>query len=67
MAYRRPKNPARDRRLTESLHRLVRGLKPPPKAVDGVKWDPIRYPIDWPGWPRVQVDVRMLRRRGSHA
>lgn len=38
-------------------------LKPPPKPVDGFPWDPARHPIDWPGWPRVRMDVRFLEGR----
>jgi hypothetical protein len=54
---RRQKNPKRDAALTRAFHRMLRNLHPPPKPVDGVR---LRHPIDWPGWVRIQVDVRFL-------
>lgn len=57
------RDPARDAALTRSFHRMLSRLEPPPKPVDGVPWDPIRYPIEWPGWPRVRMDVRFLEDR----
>lgn len=56
---RRQKDPQRDRALTEALHQLLVTMKPPRRPRDGVKWDPVTHPIEWPGWPRVRVDVRM--------
>lgn len=53
-------NPARDARLTRAFNRRMATLKPPPKPVDGFPWDPVKHPIDWPGWPRVRLDVRFL-------
>lgn len=58
---RRQKNPARDAAVTASFHRMLSRLKAPRRPVDGVKWDPAKHPIDWPGWPMVRVDVRMLK------
>jgi hypothetical protein len=46
--------------MTLAFHRWVTTLKEPPRPVDGIPWDPIRYPIDWPGWPRVRLDVRFF-------
>ena len=56
----RQKNPRRDAALTERFHRMLSELKPPKKPVDGVKWNPLTHPIDWPGWPRVRMDTRFL-------
>lgn len=58
---RRQRDPARDARLTESFHRMLSGLRPPRRPVDGMPWDPVQHPIEWPGWPRVQIDVRFLK------
>lgn len=58
---REPKNPKRDRQLTDAFHRMLSRLKAPRRPVDGVKWNPLTHPIDWPGWPRVRMDVRMLK------
>lgn len=58
---RRQKNPQRDRELTESFHRMLATLKLPPRSIDGDKWNPVKHPIDWPGWMRVRVDVRFLK------
>lgn len=61
---RRQKDARRDAVLTASVHRLLDRLIPPQKPIDGVlipKW--LRWYPDWSqwsGWPRVQVDVRML-------
>lgn len=57
---RRQKNPQRDAQLTASFHGWLSRVQPLPRPVDGVPWDPVRHPIDWPGWPRVRVDVRFL-------
>lgn len=51
---RRQKDPARDAALTQSLHRLLRRLKPPRKPVDGE-----RLPLRVIGW--VQMDTRFLK------
>lgn len=48
---RRPKDPARDAALTESFHRMLSQLEPPPKPPDGV----LPVIIGW-----VRVDVRLL-------
>ena len=55
------KNPARDARLTEAFHRMLKNLRAPRRPVDGVKWNPGTHPIDWVGWPMVRVDVRFLK------
>ena len=58
---RKQRDPERDARLTREFHRMLSRLKPPPKLVDGVKWDPARHPIEWHGWPRIRMDVRFFR------
>ena len=55
---RRPLNPKRDAELSERFRAWLLAIKPPRKLVDGVR---LSHPIDWPGWPKVQVDVRFLR------
>lgn len=57
------KDPARDARLTRAFHSMLSRLQPPPKPVDGFPWDPVKHPINWPGWPRVRLDVRFLEER----
>lgn len=48
------KNPQRDMALTESLHRLLRRVKPPQRPVDGI---PLRE-LGVVGI--VQMDIRFL-------
>lgn len=64
MKVRYPRDPARDARLTESFHQLLTRLTPPPRPVDGVRIPRSLRQGDlpqWAGWPRVQVDVRLLK------
>lgn len=63
MRLRRQKDPQRDRELTIAFHRMLSKLKAPRRPVDGVKWNPNAHPIDWAGWPIVQMDVRFLTGR----
>lgn len=56
-----PRHPKRDAALTRRFHHMLSRLKPPPRPVDGVKWNPFTHPLDWPGWPIVRVDIRMLK------
>lgn len=69
MTMRFQKNPARDARLTAAFHWMLRTVQPPPRPVDGVRIPAALLrarPIDWPqweGWPRVRMDVRLLRAR----